>query len=162
MNAAYGRIAKSTIALLLSLVAAGAGATELRGFRGIAWGDPSERLGPAEKVQVTGDVVCYRRERENLMFGDSTLTEVRFCFNRDRLFLVTLDSDEGQEKLAAEFQSTYGPPSVRRPKLVAWGNRGARSHVEIVATTTRGKSAVMMASGAYEPSRNALRQARGY
>lgn len=162
MNSVSGYFAKTAMLVLLGVAAAGAAAGELRGFRGMAWGDSAERLGPAEKVQVSGDVTCYKRERENLMFGDSSLTEVRFCFNQDRLFMVTLDSDEGQEKLAAEFQGTYGPPSVRRAKLVAWGDRSARSHVEIVPTTSRGKSALMLVSSTYEPVGSLSRLAKGY
>ncbi len=153
---------KTALALLLTGAAFAAGAADLRGFRGVSWGESAERLGPAEKVQVSGDVVCYKRERESLVFGDSALTEVRFCFNQDKLFLVTLDSDEGQAKLTAEFQSTYGPPSVRRGKVVAWGASGDVSQVEIVPTTTRGKSAVMIQSSSFEPATHLSRQAKGY
>lgn len=151
------------VAFVLGAAAVSAGAAELRGFRGLAWGDSAVRLGSsAEKVQVNGELACYRRQSENLMFGDSLLTEIRYCFNQDRLFMVTLDSDEGHEKLAAEFQITYGPPSVRRENLMSWGDRGARSHVEIVPTTRRGKSALMFVSNTYEPARALSRQAKGY
>jgi hypothetical protein len=122
--------------LCLGLLAAAAaampaGAVELRGFRGFAWGVDADSLGEAQQVSSDAGVQCYRRERENLLYGDSPIREVRYCFHDDRLFLVIVDSQVDEATLAAEFQVTYGPPSLRAKALSVWGDASTAVRVEI-------------------------------
>jgi hypothetical protein len=119
------------LAVLLACASMGAGAVELRGFRGFAWGSDVDSLGDARQVSSEGGVQCYRRERENLFYGDSALREVRYCFHEGRLFLVVVDSNADSATLAAEFQSTYGPPAQRMAHKATWGDSGSRARVEI-------------------------------
>ncbi|HJW10502.1 MAG TPA: hypothetical protein VJ598_01875, partial [Albitalea sp.] len=52
----------ATLALVLGgLAPLAANALELRGFRGIAWGDSADALGPAAVEHLSGDVNCYVR-----------------------------------------------------------------------------------------------------
>lgn len=120
--------ARLIAATSLALAALGAQAIELRGFRGVAWGDDASRLGAATLVYRHGEVSCYQRAQENLLFGDSALTSVRYCFHEDRLFLVTLEAAATARALEAELARTYGRPDVRRGAVVAWDGRtsGAR------------------------------------
>jgi hypothetical protein len=108
--------------LALGLAALGTQAFELRGFRGVAWGDSAEALGPATQVDAQGEVTCYRRESENLMFGASALREVRYCFHRDQLFRVDIGTGAGRQALRSEFQRAYGAPSSAGARGVGWGS----------------------------------------
>ena len=108
-----------------------AGAVDLRGFRGFAWGTDVDSLGAAQQVSSEPGVQCYRRERENLLYGDSPLRSVRYCFHDDRFFLVILDSTVDGATLAAEFQSTYGPPADQTAAHAVWGDASSRARVEI-------------------------------
>lgn len=131
MSTRLRTIAKLSAATALGLAALGAQAFELRGFRGVAWGEGAEALGEARAVQVQGDVSCYQRERENLMFGDSALHGVQYCFHQDRLFMVRLDAAVSQKALIAEFQRTYGPPTSRAGLSVAWGGPTSGAQAEL-------------------------------
>src|SRR5204863_3239528 len=126
----------------LALSSWSVGAVELRGFRGIPWGAEADSLGEAVQVSSRDGVQCFRRAQENLLYGDAPITDVRFCFHEDHLFLVVIDSELDQKALLAEFEGTYGPPDVRVPTLIAWGDRSTRARVEIVAPAT-GKPASM-------------------
>jgi len=117
----------------ISLCAVAAQAVELRGFRGVMWGDAPAYLGPAQQVQADGSVSCYRRENDNLLFGDSPLEGVRYCFQRDRLFLVILDATVGLDSLMADFRSGYGAPDVYTPGYARWGAADAALMVDISA-----------------------------
>jgi len=108
-----------------------AGAVELRGFRGFAWGTDVDSLGAAQQVSSEAGVRCYRRERENLLYGDSPLREVRYCFHDDRFFLVIVDSKVDAATLAAEFKGTYGPPADQTPARAVWGDASSRTRIEI-------------------------------
>ena len=123
------------LAVALSLAAAGtaAGALELRGFRGVAWGDDASSLGAAQLVHSQGELRCFRRERENMMFGDSPLKDVRYCFQHDRLFLVMIEADASRDDMVSEFQRTYGPPSLRSTAMVSWGGKSAATQVEMLS-----------------------------
>jgi hypothetical protein len=112
----------------------GAGAVDLRGFRGFAWGSDVDSLGDARQVSSEGGVQCYRRESENLLYGDSALREVRYCFHEARLFLVVVDSKVDSATLAAEFHGTYGPPVQHTARKATWGDAGSRARVEISGT----------------------------
>src|SRR5438105_11247962 len=128
MNACFRFAALTT--LVLSCLSAEA--VELRGFRGIPWGADADSLGDAVQVSSRDGVQCWRRERENLMYGEAPISEVRYCFHGDRLFMVVIDSQLDQKALLAEFQSTYGPPDVRVPTRISWGDHTTRARVEIV------------------------------
>lgn len=121
-------------ALAAAAFAAHAGAVELRGFRGFAWGTDADSLGEVQRVSSDAGVVCYRREHENLIYGDSPLRDVRWCFHDDHLFMVIVDSQVDGPALAAEFQSSYGPPSLRAPSKSMWGDATTRARVEIAGT----------------------------
>src|ERR1043166_5809024 len=119
MNARPAGLLSGSLRLLavaaLATAAWSAGAIELRGFRGFAWGADVDSLGEAQQVSSDGGVQCYRRMNENLLYGDSPIREVRYCFHDDRLFLVVIDSQVDEPALTAEVQSTYGPPAVHAP-----------------------------------------------
>jgi hypothetical protein len=134
-------VSKLCIAAGLSLLALGASALELRGFRGVMWGEGVEALGAAAVVAHTeGDVVCYQRERENLLFGDSALQGVRYCFHNDRFVMVALDAAVGPKALVAEFRRTYGRP-VLHANHASWGNKASGTRAELVA---QGESAARL------------------
>lgn len=124
---------KLVVALCLGVVGMAAQALELRGFRGVAWGDDASSLGTAKLVHSQGELRCYRRERENMMFGDSQLKDVRYCFQQDRLFLVMIEADAAREDMVAEFKRTYGAPSQQSPAMVSWGGKSAGTHVEMLS-----------------------------
>jgi len=139
MTSPTGSFAKLVAVLCLGLASLAANALELRGFRGIAWGDGADNLGPAAVVDhANGDVVCYKRERENLLFGDSPLHQVRYCFHQDRLFMVTLDSAVGLEAMVAELQRTYGPPTARLHNTASWGRASSSARAELVSLPAGG------------------------
>lgn len=132
MNTA--RTAARLIALSLVLAAAGAQAFQLRGFRGVEWGAEAERLGPdATVVSRDGELTCYQRANENLLFGDTELKAVHYCFVNDRLYSVRLEAAVGAKALAAELQRTYGRPDARRGLNATWGRKPTDARAELVA-----------------------------
>jgi hypothetical protein len=134
MNTPWSCLVSWSLRLAVLVAAAAAmpaGAVELRGFRGFAWGADADTLGEAQRVSSEGGVQCYRRERENLLYGDNPIREVRYCFHDDRLFLVVVDSEVDASALAAEFESTYGPPTQRAKAWSAWGDATTPVRVEI-------------------------------
>ncbi len=144
------RLAPAVVLAVLAASAISAQAIELRGFRGVPWGADVQSLGEARLVSVDGEVRCYRRERENMLYGDSPVKDIRFCFHRDRLFLVALDAAVDLDTLARDFQATYGPPAWRVPTKITWGDRSTRARVEMVAPAEGGAS-MLMFSNEYEP-----------
>ena len=128
------RTAARLIALSLVLAAAGAQAFQLRGFRGVEWGEEAERLGPdATVVSREGELTCYQRANENLLFGDTELKAVHFCFVNDRLYSVRLEAAVGAKALAAELQRTYGRPDARRGLNATWGRKATDARAELVS-----------------------------
>jgi hypothetical protein len=142
----------------LALSAVAAQAVEMRGFRGILWGEPSVQLGAAEVVSQDGEVSCYRRERENLLFGDSEVSSVRYCFVQDQLFFVSIDSDSATPVLANEFGRTYGKPQVQKAGRLVWGGKAGASRAEWLPQLSgqRG-STLMIYSSQFD--RNAVKKA---
>lgn len=137
----------------LGLACASANAFELRGFRGAVWGSASAQLGPASVVSSRGDVACYKRERENMLLGDSPISEVRYCFHRDRLYMVAVDSEADSTVLVAEFQRTYGAPHVRQSNVVTWGGKSTPARAELVSSAAgRPTSLLTIYSNKYDPS----------
>jgi len=137
MKSRHRTAVRLSAALVLGLAAVGANALELRGFRGVAWGEGADALGAAIATHQDGDVTCYQRETENLLFGDSALTGVRYCFHQDRLFMVALDAAVDARTLSAEFQRTYGRPDAHQGLAASWGSKTSGTHAELVA---RGKT----------------------
>ncbi|HEX3139466.1 MAG TPA: hypothetical protein VHQ87_05395, partial [Rhizobacter sp.] len=128
--------AKLCIATAFGLAALGAQALELRGFRGVMWGDGVEALGTAVRAPAEGELSCYQRENENLLFGDSVLNGVRYCFHNDHLVMVTLDAAVNQNALSAEFQRAYGRPDVQSARAASWGSKTSGARAELVAQGT--------------------------
>lgn len=157
MNACTATLARWAVTVAVGLASVSAGAVELRGFRGVPWGSDVQSLGAAELVASGGEVQCYRRERENLLYGDSPINEVRFCFHRNHLFMVVIDSKVDQNALLAEFQGTYGPPNVRVPARAAWGDASTRARVEIVAPAVGAPASLRMVSNEFEPREKHVR-----
>lgn len=128
------RTAARLIALSLVLAAVGAQAFQLRGFRGVEWGAEAERLGvDATVVSREGELTCYQRANENLLFGDTELKAVHYCFVNDRLYSVRLEAAVGAKALAAELQRTYGRPDARRGLNATWGRKATDARAELVA-----------------------------
>lgn len=121
-------------ALSLLLAAVGAQAFQLRGFRGVEWGAEAERLGTeATVVSKEGELTCYQRANENLLFGDTELKAVRYCFLNDRLYSVRLDAAVNAQSFGAEFERAYGMPDVRRGHNATWGRHETDSRAELVS-----------------------------
>ncbi|HET7795577.1 MAG TPA: hypothetical protein VFL64_19475 [Rhizobacter sp.] len=131
MNSLLRTAARLSFVAGLGLAALGVQAFELRGFRGVSWGEGAEALGEAHAVHKQGEVTCYQRDRENLVFGDSALQGVQYCFHQDRLFMVVLDAAVSQKALIAEFQRTYGAPTSRMGQSVAWGGPASGTQAEL-------------------------------
>ena len=159
MNACARRVPLIAMLSALALGSVAAQAVELRGFRGVAWGSSVDGLGPASLAYQQGEVRCYRRERENMLYGDSPVKDIRYCFHHDHLFLVALEADVGVDELVHEFQSTYGAPDVSVPAKVTWGDHATRARVEM-STTAQGGASMLMYSNEYEP--HAKREARAH
>jgi len=112
-------------------------ALQMRGFRGVMWGDSPAYLGAAELVAREGDVDCYQRERENLLFGDSELRALRYCFRHDRLFMVILEPASRGPALRAEFERGYGAPNKLQGDIALWDAAGESVVAEITPTALR-------------------------
>lgn len=134
MNSIRPTAAKLTAVFCLGLAAMSASAFELRGFRGVSWGEGVEALGAVTVSHSEGEVTCYQRDRENLLFGDTPLNGVRYCFHQDRLFLVAIDAAANAKTLNAEFQRTYGRPSTQRGQAASWGAKGSGTRAELAAS----------------------------
>ncbi len=117
----------------LSLAALSVQAFNMRGFRGVSWGEASETIGEARVTYTAGAVTCFQRERENLLFGDVALIAVRYCFHKDRLFMVRLAAAVSATALAAEFERSYGPPDVRRAHGATWGTQASGARADLFA-----------------------------
>jgi len=152
MTSLTGSFAKLAAVLCLGLASLAANALELRGFRGIAWGDGADNLGPAVVDHANGDVACYKRERENMLFGDSPINEVRYCFHQDQLFMVTLDSAVSLKAMISEFQRTYGPPKARLRNIASWGSESSSARAALVSLPAGGPpSRLTIHSTKFEP-----------
>ena len=133
MKSIPAALSRCSLALSLGLVAFGANAFELRGFRGVAWGQGAEALGEAVVAHADGDLACYQRESESMLFGDSALNDVRYCFQHNRLVMVALDAAVDPKALALQFQRTYGRPDARKGQVASWGRRSTGARAELVA-----------------------------
>ena len=134
MNSLRTTAAQLTAVVGLGLAAVSAGAFELRGFRGVSWGEGVEALGAVTVSHTEGDVSCYQRDRENLLFGDTPLNGVRYCFHQDRFFMVAIDAAANAQALTAEFRRTYGRPDTRRGQAASWGAKGSGTRAELAAS----------------------------
>lgn len=156
----FRRIAMMALFISAALASASSPAVELRGFRGVPWGADVSSLGPAPRLALSnGDVSCYRREHENMLYGEVPLTDVRYCFHRGHLYLVAVDADAPLDTLRSEFQSTYGPPDQREPSKWVWGSSSTASRVELQAPA-QGAASMLMYSSEYEP--RPARQAKAF
>lgn len=127
-------LATTSAALSLALVALEAQAFELRGFRGVRWGEGADALRGVTLQLADGDVACRRRETENLVFGDTALESVQYCFYRDQLAMVVLDAPVTRNAFSTEFQSAYGRPDAQRDGVASWGDSSSATLARIVAT----------------------------
>lgn len=149
---------RTTLAVLaLGAAASAAQAVEMRGFRGVAWGEASIKLGEASLVsKSSGDVSCYQRENENLLFGDSPVSSIRFCFKQDRLFLVSIESAQQAGNLADEFGRTYGKPSRSSAGRSLWAAHRGQAQAEVLAQAPTGSALHVYSAGS---DRKAVEQA---
>jgi hypothetical protein len=153
MTAVNHSFAKLAAVACLGLASIGAHALELRGFRGVAWGDGADKLGAATVDQANGDVVCYKRERENMLFGERAVNEVRYCFHQDQLFMVTLDAAAGMKAMISELQRTYGRPQTRLGNRASWGTASSMARADLVALPAGGsQSRLTIHSTQFEPA----------
>ena len=150
MTASTRRLAMLAVLIGSAFASAAASAVELRGFRGVPWGGNVDSLGVSQVAYRSGEVTCYRRERENMLYGDSPVTDIRYCFHRNQLFMVALDAEVALDVLVREFAGTYGPPDWRVPAKTSWGDHSTRARVEMVAPAEGGAS-MLMYSNEYEP-----------
>jgi len=125
--------ASMAAALLLGVMGpANAASLQMRGFRGLMWGDPPAHLGAAHLVSTEAGVQCFERERENLLFGDATLQSVRYCFQDGALFLVRLSAAGSGAALRSEFERGYGAPEPRSTgALLRWGDAWGAASAEL-------------------------------
>ncbi|MEO8151605.1 MAG: hypothetical protein ABI605_00945 [Rhizobacter sp.] len=134
MKSLHNTAAKLSAVFCLGLAAMGANAFELRGFRGVSWGEGAEALGASVVSHSEGDVACYQRERENLLFGDTALNGVRYCFHQDHLVMVILDAPVAPKALTAEFQRSYGRPDAQRGGAGSWGGKSSGTRAEVMTS----------------------------
>jgi hypothetical protein len=145
-------LTRRLLVMALGLAAcAGAAGVELVGFRGVPWGAEPDSVEPAQLVSAQGEYRCYKRERENLLWGDSPLSEVRFCFHRDRFYMAVLESKTDVDTLASDFKSMYGAPTMEAPTRVEWGNRYGAARAEISAAAPGGAATLRLTSNEFEP-----------
>jgi hypothetical protein len=144
-------VVAAAVLLLCTLADAHAAPPQMRGFRGLMWGDPPAHLGTAELVARDGNVQCYRRQRENLLFGDAALRSVLYCFHQDRLFLAVLDSTVDVATLSAEFEQGYGPPDTRTAVEVHWGDGTSAVSAEVVRPSASAPASLRLRAKAYAP-----------
>ncbi len=146
------KLTRQVLATVLTLGAcASAGAVDLVGFRGVPWGAQPDSVEPAELVSAQGEQRCYRRERENMLWGESPLSAVTFCFHRDRFYMAVVESKTDVQTLSAEFKSMYGAPSMAAPTRVVWGSRNGIARAEIVAPMPGGTATMRLTSNEFEP-----------
>jgi hypothetical protein len=112
------RFAAAATLLVGALFTLGAQAFELRGFRGVHWGEGVDALRDVGPAQVD---------------GDTELSRVRYCFHHDRLVMVMLDAPVARPAFAAEFQRTYGRPAVHTDRADVWGGVPSTTQAELVA-----------------------------
>lgn len=146
------RIAALAVGMLCQAALAD-GSLPMRGFRGLLWGDPPAHLGPAELVQREGEVRCYRRLQENLLFGDNALRTVHWCFHRDRLFQVQIEAHTDLDSLRAEFERGYGPPDERSPVTARWGDAQAAVSAELAASAPGAPARLRLQAREFAPVR---------
>ncbi|MEY4564799.1 MAG: hypothetical protein RLZZ618_4076 [Pseudomonadota bacterium] len=148
---------RTTVAVLaLGAAASAAQAVEMRGFRGVAWGEASVKLGEATLVSQAGEVSCYQRNNENLLFGDSPVNNVRFCFKQDRLFLVSVESAQPADALAEEFTRTYGKPTRSSAGRSEWAAHRGQAQAEVMSQAPTGSALHVYSAGS---QRKAVNQA---
>jgi hypothetical protein len=143
MDSLTRRVVAWTAAAALATGPLGADAADLRGFRGVPWGAGVAELGASQPAKPEEGLRCHRRERENLLYGDAPLTEVRFCFREDALVMVVLDAQVGPQALRAEFEAMYGPPRVSAASYALWGDASSRARVEIFAAAPGARTSSM-------------------
>jgi hypothetical protein len=146
-----------TVWCALALVLCGlaplqAQALQMRGFRGLMWGDPPAHLGGATLEETAGPVRCYRREGDNLLFGDTELRAVRYCFHRDRLFRVVLEPLRGAAPLRAEFERGYGAPDQVGGGVAQWGGRADPLRAELDPGRAGTPPSLRLTARAFEPT----------
>ena len=130
--------AKCLAIACLGFAAMSAQALELRGFRGVAWGEGAEALREAAVTQTDGAVTCYQRERENLIFGNSALNGVRYCFRQDRLVMVLIDAAVDSTTLITEFERTYGRADAQRGLAASWGGKSSKTLADVATNGSSG------------------------
>lgn len=135
-----------------TLAACGAAsAVELVGFRGVPWGAQLESVEPAQVVSAQGEDRCYKREHENMLWGQSPLSDVRFCFHRGRFYMAVLESRTDVRTLASEFTAMYGAPTTEDRTRAVWGSRNGGARVEIVAPAPGAPATMRLLSNEFEP-----------
>jgi hypothetical protein len=132
LSALPAGVATTCAALCLAVAAFGAQAFELRGFRGVHWGEGADALRGEALVHEDGEARCYQREQENLLFGDTPLQGVRFCFDHDRLAMVVLEAPVPSAALSAEFERAYGRPTSQKNGVSAWGGPSTATTARVV------------------------------
>lgn len=140
-------VATTSAALSLALATFAAHAFELRGFRGVHWGEGADALRGVTLMQTDGDLACRQRETENLIFGDTTLNSVHYCFHRNHLVMVVLDAPVPLAAFSTEFQQTYGRPDSQRKGAQAWGDADSKTVAQIVATGPNTSRLMLSVSG---------------
>ena len=138
MNAPAPRSIRFAAATAVLLAASGLQAMELRGFRGVEWGESPARLG-SEAVKAEGHQgsACYRRATENLIFGDTPLADVRYCFKEGRFHMAIIDAPVAAPALQQELVGTYGRPTQVNELASRWGNRASSALAELTSTGGR-------------------------
>ena len=97
------------------------------GFRGMEWGDPMSKLGtsrsPIPKTEPD-QYDCFKRTTDKLEINDIPLQEIRYCFNGNKLAVVSVSFDK---KLGARVKKAviegYGKPGEDLGvRFVTWGD----------------------------------------
>lgn len=95
-------------------------AEPINGFRGLRWGDPVSSIPNARKTQslAIGEH-CYERPDDTLTMGKATLSDIRYCFYKNRFssLIITFPSERDGDAIRLALIEAYGVPSQPHPDL---------------------------------------------
>lgn len=111
------RLLSIFLAFLILTVAVAAGAEELNGFRGVAWGSNLQGIQESDPKLVEGHmgtmpgVKAFQRTDEDLNFGGIKAESITYIFYKGRLTSVSIDFKgfDNYERLFSYCKKLFGP-----------------------------------------------------
>ena len=83
---------------------------ERNGFRSARFGTPLTAFSNLKLIETRNGFDCFERPEDDLTIGDATLSQIRYCFYRDRLASVVLSAQgvEATQQLLRAMRASYG------------------------------------------------------